>query len=93
MHTCVYLLRVHMTKNTYIYKIHICKSKYTPGLSRCKLTFTYMQLRSHAQKYTRVQIIHKRMYNLHTVCKSAHVNGALDELVHLEGGKKPALGY
>ena len=23
-----------------------------------KLTFTYMQLRSHAQKYTRVQIIH-----------------------------------
>ena len=68
-----------MTKNTYMYKIHICKCKYTPGLSRCiftrgvylhmcKLTFTYMQLRSHAQTY---------MYNLHTVCKSAHVNGAL----------------
>ena len=43
--------------------------QYTPGLSRCiftrgvylhmcKLIFTYMQLRSHAQKYTRVQIIH-----------------------------------
>ena len=27
-------------------------------LHMCKLTFTYMQLRSHAQKYTRVQIIH-----------------------------------
>ena len=50
-------------------KYIICKCKYTPGLSRCiftrgvylhmcKLTFTYMQLRSHAQKYTRVQIIH-----------------------------------
>ena len=37
-----------------------------------------MQLRSHAaQKYTRVQIIHTCMYNLHPVCKSAHVNGAL----------------
>ena len=88
MHTGVYLLRVQMTKNTYMYKIHICKSKYTPGLSRCmltrgvylhicKLTFTYMQLRSHVPKYTRVQIIHNYMYNLHTVCKSAHVNGAL----------------
>ena len=27
-------------------------------LHMCKLTFTYVQLRSHAQKYTRVQIIH-----------------------------------
>ena len=27
-------------------------------LHMCKLTFTYMQLRSHAQKYTRVQIVH-----------------------------------
>ena len=27
-------------------------------LHMCKLTFTYMQLRSHAQIYTRVQIIH-----------------------------------
>ena len=27
-------------------------------LHMCKLTFTYMQLRSHAQEYTRVQIIH-----------------------------------
>ena len=35
--------------------------KYLHGgvyLHMCKLTFTYMQLRSHAQKYTRVQIIH-----------------------------------
>ena len=85
MHTCVYLMRVQITKNTYMYEIHICKntcySKYTPGLSRfiftrgvylhmCKLTFTSMQLRSHAQKYTQVQ------YNLNTMCKSAHVNGA-----------------
>ena len=38
-------------------------------LHMCKLTFTYMQLRSHAQN--------TYMYtcNLHTVCKSAHVNG------------------
>ena len=27
-------------------------------LTMCKLSFTYMQLRSHAQKYTRLQIIH-----------------------------------
>ena len=35
-----------------------------------------MQLRSHAQKYTRVQITH--ICNIHPVCKSAHVNGALE---------------
>ena len=34
-----------------------------------QINFSYMQLRSHAQKYTQVQIIH-------SVCKSAHVNGA-----------------
>ena len=50
-------------------KIHICiKYMYVKAnihlvwvgvyLHMCKLTFTYMQLRSHAQKYTRVQIIH-----------------------------------
>ena len=67
---CVYICCAFTwPKNTYMYKIHICKCKYTPGLSRCiftrslylhmcKLTFTYMQLRSYAQKYTRVQIIH-----------------------------------
>ena len=70
LHTCVYLLCVHMTKNTYMYKIHIYANAkihlvwagvYLHGgvyLHMCKLTFTYMQLRSHAQKYTRVQIIH-----------------------------------
>ena len=35
-------------------------------LHMCKLTFTYMQLRSHAQKYTRVQIIHIRI--IYTPC-------------------------
>ena len=67
LHTCVYLLCVHMTKNTYMYKIHICKANvhliwagvYVHGavyLHMSKLTFTYMQLCS--QKYTRMQIIH-----------------------------------
>ena len=59
LHTCVYLLHVHMTKNTYMYKIHICKSKYLHRdvyLHMCKLTFTYMQLLSDAQKFTEVQI-------------------------------------
>ena len=36
-------------------QVYICTGV---NLNMCKLTFTYMQLRSHAQKYTRVQIIH-----------------------------------
>ena len=61
---------------TWSEQVYICTG--VVYLHMCKLTFTYMQLRSYAQKYTRVQIIH--MYNLHTVCKSAHVNGAIDYL-------------
>ena len=81
-----------MTKNTYMYKIHICKCRYTPGLSRCtmyiytgcifahvptELTFTY----NYAIAFTCPKIHpganYTLMYNLHTVCKSAHLNGAL----------------
>ena len=78
-----------MTKNTYtcMYKIHICKSKYTPGLSRCIFTrgciFAHVQINFYiyAIAFT-CQKMHPGanytyMYNLHTVCKSAHVNGAL----------------
>ena len=34
----------------------------------CKLTFTYMQLRSHAQKYNRVQIIHIILCKICILC-------------------------
>ena len=83
-----------MTKNTYMYKMHICKCKYTPGLSRCiftrgfnlhmcKLTFTY------AIAFTCPNIHpganYTYMYNLHTVCKSTHVNGVL--VILRENGK------
>ena len=47
-----------------------------------------MQLRSHAQKYNRVQIILIHcMYNLHTVCKSAHVNGVMITILQLRTTK------
>ena len=87
MHTCVYLLRVHMTKNTYMYKIHICICKYTPGLSRCIFTrgciFAHVQINFYiyAIAFTCPKIHpganYTYMYNIHPVCKSAHVNGAL----------------
>ena len=65
-----------------------CKSKYTPGLSRCIFTrgciFAHVQINFYiyAIAFT-CQKIHPGanytyMYNLHTVCKLAHVNGALD---------------
>ena len=91
MHTCVYLLRVHMTKNTYMYKIHICICKYTPGLSRCIFTrgciFAHVQINFYiyAIAFTCPKIHpganYTYMYNLHTACKSAHVNGALDDVI------------
>ena len=87
MHTCVYLLRVHMTKNTYMYKIHICICKYTPGLSRCIFTrgciFAHVQINFYiyAIAFTCPKIHpganYTYMYNIHPVCKSAHLNGAL----------------
>ena len=95
MHTCVYLLRVHMTKNTYMYKIHICKCKNTPGLSRCIFArgciFAHVQINFYiyAIAFTCPKIHpganYTYMYNLHTVCKSAHVNGAL-VIFHLHQG-------
>ena len=87
LHTCVYLLPVHMTKNTYMYKIHICICKYTPGLSRCIFTrgciFAHVQINFYiyAIAFTCPKIHpganYTYMYNIHPVCKSAHVNGAL----------------
>ena len=80
-----------MTKNTYMYKIHICKSKYTPGLSRCIFTrgciFAHVQINFYiyAIAFTCPKILpganYTYMYNLHTVCKSAHVNGAIDTII------------
>ena len=66
---CIFAARSHDQKyihaKKYIYanaNIHLVRAGvYLHGgvyLHMCKLTFTYMQLRSHAQKYTRVQIIH-----------------------------------
>ena len=77
-----------MTKNTYMYKIHICKCKNTPGLSRCIFArgciFAHVQINFYiyAIAFTCPKMHpganYTHMYNLHTVCKSAHVNGALD---------------
>ena len=79
-----------MTKNTYMYKIHTCKCKYTPGPSRFIFTrgciFAHVQINFYicncvhmpkntpGAKYT-------YMYNLHTVCKSVHVNGAYESAI------------
>ena len=78
-----------MTKNTYMYKIHICKCKNTPGLSRCIFArgciFAHVQINFYiyAIAFTCPKIYpganYTYMYNLHTVCKSAHVNGALEK--------------
>ena len=69
-----------------MYKIHICKCKYTPGLSRCIFTrgciFAHVQINFYIYEiaFTCPKIHpganYTYMYNLHTVCKSAHVNGA-----------------
>ena len=79
-----------MTKNTYKYKIHICKCKNTPGLSRCIFArgciFAHVQINFYiyAIAFTCPKIHpganYTYMYNLHTLCKSAHVNGVLDIL-------------
>ena len=76
-----------MTKNTYMYKIHICICKYTPGLSRCIFTrgciFAHVQINFYiyAIAFTCPKIHpganYTYMYNIHPVCKSAHVNGAI----------------
>ena len=75
-----------MTKNTYMYKIHTCKCKNTPGLSRCIFTrgciFAHVQINFYiyAIAFTCPKIHpganYTYMYNIHPVCKSAHVNGA-----------------
>ena len=75
-----------MTKNTYMYKIHTCKCKYTPGLSRCIFTqgciFAHVQINFYiyAIAFTCPKIHpganYTYMYNIHPVCKSAHMNGA-----------------
>ena len=96
MHTRVYLLRVHMTNNKYMYKIHIFKSKYTPGLSNLVYIytgciFTHVQTNFYILVYAIAFTCPKLhsganytyMYNLHTVCKSARVNGALVKCDHL----------
>ena len=98
MHTCVYLLRVHMTKNTYMYKIHICLCKYTPGLTRCIFTrgciFAHVQMNFYiyAIAFTCPKIHpganYTYMYNIHPVCKSAHVNRALENVF----GQSPLVG-
>ena len=86
-----------MTKNTYMYKIHICKCKNTPGLSRCIFArgciFAHVQINFYiyAIAFTCPKIHpganYTYMYNLHTVtvCKSAHVNGALRNSISLLG--------
>ena len=81
-----------MTKNTYMYKIHTCKCKYTPGLSRCIFTrgciFAHVQINFYiyAIAFTCPKIHpgakYTYMYNIHPVCKSAHVNGALVKATH-----------
>ena len=90
-----------MTKNTYMYKIHICKCKNTPGLSRCIFArgciFAHVQIKFYiyAIAFTCPKIHpganYTYMYNLHTVCKSAHVNGALEWCAHLV--RSPFLYY
>ena len=76
-------------KNTYMYKIHIhvCICKYTPGLNRCIFTqgciFAHVQINFYiyAIAFTCPKIHpganYTYVYNIHPVCKSAHVNGAL----------------
>ena len=76
-----------------MYKIHICICKYTPGLSRC--IFTRGCIFAHVQIYFYIYAIaftcpqlhpganYTYMYNIHPVCKSAHVNGAL-ECIHID---------
>ena len=74
-----------------MYKIHICICKYTPGLSRCIFTrrciFAHVQINFYiyAIAFTCPKIHpganYTYMYNIHPVCKSAHVNGALYSLL------------
>ena len=72
-------------------KIHICICKYTPGLSRCIFTRGCISAHVQINFYIYVHVIaficpkihrganYTYMYNIHPVCKSAHVNGAYDE--------------
>ena len=66
---CIFAARSHDPKYIHVKNTYMQMQIYTwseqvyiyTGVYICtcaKLTFTYMQLRSHAQKYTRVQIIH-----------------------------------
>ena len=71
------------------YDIHICKSKYTPGLSMCIFTrgckFAHLQINFYIyviaftcpKIHPGANYTYTCMYNLHTVCKSAHVNRGL----------------
>ena len=60
---CIFAARSHdkkyiYVKNTYNVKANLHLVWACVYMHMCKLTFSSMQLRSHAQKYTRVQIIH-----------------------------------
>ena len=83
---CIFAERSHEQK--YISVFYICICKYTPGLSRCIFTrgciFAHVQINFYiyAIAFTCPKIHpganYTYMYNIHPVCKSAHVNGALD---------------
>ena len=63
IHTCIKYIYVNANIHLVWAGVYLHGGVY---LHMCKLTFTYMQLRSHAQKYTRVQIIH--IYIIYTPC-------------------------
>ena len=59
-------------------------------LHMCKLTFTYMQLRSHAQKYTQVQIIH--ICIIYTPCVNQRMCTGLNRSITSIGSRVTNLG-